>query len=63
MKNKFISILVITFAMFFGVYVYAQSTGNASITLKKQSNGYFTLTMKDSQGIKEFSLNPPDKLP
>src|SRR3989344_2983043 len=45
------------------VYVLAQTTGNASITLKKQSNGLFTLTMADPQGIKEFSLNPPDKLP
>ena len=63
MKNKLLQISIIAFAMFFGIYVYAQSTGNASIVLKKQSNGLFTLTMKDPQGIKEFSLNPPDKLP
>lgn len=37
--------------------------GNASVTFKKELSGLFTITIRDSDGIKEFSLVPVGKLP
>lgn len=44
------------------VVVIAQAqTPNASITLKKDSNSLFIVTIKDPNGIAEFSLEPTNK--
>ena len=41
----------------------AQSANNAAIHLKKDSNGLFLLTIRDPDGIREFSLEPATKGP
>ncbi|MBI2640165.1 MAG: hypothetical protein HYW90_04760 [Candidatus Sungbacteria bacterium] len=44
----------------FGV-VYAQVKQNASVTLQKQTQGLFELTIRDPDGIQSFSLQPVGK--
>ncbi len=39
--------------------IRAEGAGNAVIYLKKDTNGLFLLTIKDPEGIREFSLEPP----
>lgn len=43
------------------IIIRAEAAGNAAIHLKKDSNGLFLLTIKDPEGIREFSLEPPAK--
>lgn len=45
--------------------LFAPSAGaaSASVTLKKDSNGLFLLTINDADGIKEFSLVPSGQAP
>mgnify|MGYP001590788301 CR=1 FL=1 len=39
------------------------SSGNSSVSAKKQDNGFYTITIKDPQGLKHFALKSPDNSP
>ena len=64
-KDQIITAAILTLGVFFSFLIIqanAQSSGrNASISLKKDFNNLFIITIKDPQGIKEFSLQPPGK--
>ncbi|GEM_PF-2131417 len=59
MNKKIFSVIVITFAI---LSFSAQASG-ASISFQKDLNGLFTVTIKNSGGIKSFALTAPNKLP
>ncbi len=63
----YFSIVATAAFLFFGFNALAQQSGssNSFVELKKdKSSGLFTLTMRDPQGIQEFSLKPAgNKLP
>lgn len=64
MKFKlFLTLLVSLLVFSAAALISAQSVSNASIFLKKEPSGLFTLTINEPQGIKEFSLVPPGKFP
>src|SRR3989344_5036933 len=64
-KDKIIASVISVLAVFFSVLIIqanAQSASrNSSISFKKDSNNLFIITVRDPQGIKEFSLQPPGK--
>lgn len=55
--------IILALGVLFAFTITQAQTANSSISFKKDSNGLFTITIKDSQGIKEFSLEAPDKFP
>ena len=61
---KKIFTIIIFSGLFLGIVSYAQTVaGNSSVSAKKQSNGYYTITIKDPQGLKHFALKSPGNLP
>lgn len=64
-KDQIIAAVILALAVVFSLFIIqvnAQSSSrNASISLKKDSNNLFIITIRDPQGIKEFSLQPPGK--
>ncbi|MBI3046293.1 MAG: hypothetical protein HYY86_01990 [Candidatus Harrisonbacteria bacterium] len=58
----FFVVIVVSLLLIVG-RVNAQSTAsrNSSISFKKDPNNLFIITIRDPQGIKEFSLQPPGK--
>ena len=55
---------IIFLGLFLGIASQAQAAvGNSSVSAKKQDNGYYTITIKDPQGLKSFSLKSPGNLP
>src|SRR3989344_4245869 len=61
-KNILTLALALIGALVFSINAQAQSV-NASITMKKDSNSLFTLTITDSDGIKEFAITPNGQFP
>lgn len=64
-SSYFAAIPLIIFAVFLVISVAESADTNAALSLKKiAGSGLFTLSMKDPQGIKSFSLVfPTDKFP
>ena len=65
-KNFFIAASILTVTILFSASIVlraqAQSSGNASLSFKKDpASGLFILTVRDPQGIQEFSVKAPDK--
>lgn len=68
LSKRFIGIGILVAAILLSATLVLQaqaqsSNRNSSISFKKESSGFFTVTIKDSQGIKEFSLKSPVKFP
>src|SRR3989344_6383944 len=62
MKRIFIATIFL--GLLVGLAVQAQTpAGNSSVSAKKQDNGYYTITIKDPQGLKHFALKSPGNLP
>src|SRR3989344_9579748 len=62
MKRIFIATIFL--GLLVGLAVQAQTVaGNSSVSAKKQDNGYYTITIKDPQGLKSFALKSPGNLP
>ena len=61
--QKLLSGGIILFGLFAAaLMVQAQAARNSSITLERdRSSGLFTLTVADPDGVREFSLQPPNR--
>ncbi|OGY64768.1 MAG: hypothetical protein A3I24_04445 [Candidatus Harrisonbacteria bacterium RIFCSPLOWO2_02_FULL_41_13b] len=66
-KDFLVTAIIFLFAVLASGFIiqatYAQVSRNSSISFKKDSQGLFTVTIRDPQGIKEFSLQPKGKFP
>ena len=63
-NNTFLAAVIMGMALVLGIGIIqaqAQASRNSSISFKKDSNNLFIITIRDPQGIKEFSLQPPGK--
>lgn len=61
---KKIYLAIISFGLLMAVALQAEtSSGNSSVSAKKQTDGLYTITIKDSQGIKSFALKSPGNFP
>ncbi|HEY4499775.1 MAG TPA: hypothetical protein VJH70_01390 [Candidatus Paceibacterota bacterium] len=67
LKDSFLAVVIVLFAALVSVLIiqktYAQVSNNAAVSFKKDGNGLFTITIRDPQGIQEYSFKAPDKLP
>jgi len=64
--NFLLPVLIVAAAVlvsgFLIIQAQAQTTGNASLSFKRDpGTGYFILTIRDPQGIQEFSVKAPEK--
>src|SRR3989344_1468840 len=67
MKKIYLSAIfsvLLASGLLIGLALQAETAkGNSSVSAKKQSNGYYTITIKDPQGLKSFALKSPGNLP
>src|SRR3989344_9280288 len=62
MKKIYLSIIFL--GLLVGLALQAETAkGNSSVSAKKQTDGLYTITIKDSQGIKSFALKSPGNFP
>ncbi len=64
-KNYLASLVAIAtfFVLVFMTNAQSLSSSGSSVSFKKDSNQLFTITIKDTQGIRSFSLKAPNKAP
>lgn len=62
-NKKFLSVIILSIGVLLAFTITQAQTPNSSISFKKDSNNLFAITIGDPQGIKEFSLEAPNKFP